>query len=283
MASLSRTASLESAASSQTSQADNGENLKQKPHTLASATSLDYPKQARPLGINLRTPSHSLLSSSPSSSSLNRKGRFADTGTTGIDIGRASISMPPPTNKSSAVYRPSINRRPSATVLNNENRMNRASMDSALSSKSGNESTVLDDVEGTPNQGGSQGALTEPTATLTVPEASLRPPSDTDGSSNRLSLSSLYSLGSAIYSGANGPASAPQSTASSNAGSVKSTPMEQPNTHSASLSPIRSSLRGEVPSSATTATDIVTVVANTQLQHTGCDAKLSCSLPYIPC
>lgn len=283
MASLSRTTSLESAASSQTSQADNGDNLKQKPYILASTTSLDYPKEGRPLGIKSRTPSHSLLSSSPSSSSLNRKGRFADAGTTGVDIGRASISMPPPTNKSSAVYRPSNDRRPSATLPNNENRINRAGMDSALSSKSGNESIVLDDVERTPNQGGSQGALTEPTATLTLPEASLKPPSDIDGSSNRLSLSSLYSLGSAVYNGANGPASAPQSTASSNAGSVKSTPMEQPNTHFAPLSPTRSSLRGEVPSSATTATDIVTVVANTQLQHTGWDAKLTCSLPCVAC
>ena len=268
--SLSRTTSLESATSSQTSQTDNGDELKQRTeHSLSNS-----PNEGRPFGIKSRTPSHSLLSSSPSSSSLNRKGRFADAGTSGVNVGRASISMPPPATKPSSVYRPSNNRYPSANVTSIENGSNRGSIDIAPSSKSSNESAIIDDMERTPQHSTNAGGPSEPPVSLTLPEPDLKPPSDTDGNSNRLSFSSsLYSLGSAIYSSTTGAASAPQSTASSNAGSVKNTPMEQRNPQSAPLSPTKSSLRGEVSGSATTATDFVSVTANAQLQHSGQTAR----------
>ena len=236
------------------------------------APSLDAAKGTRPVGIKTRTPSHSLLSSSPSTSTFNRKSRFADIGTTGSNIGRASISMPPPATTPSFTYRPSTSRRPSATLLGNEKANNRISMESTRSTKPGNEMVELEDVEKTPNQS-TQGAPLDPSVSLSLPEPSLKPPSsDTDGSSNRLSFS-LYSLGSAIYNGATGAASAPQSTASSNAGSIKSNPLEQHGSNSAPLSPSKGSLKGEMPSSATTATDPVSVTANAQLQHTGLLSK----------
>ena len=128
---------------------------------------------------------------------------------------------------------------------------------------------VLDDVEKTPNQSSSHGGLSELSASLALPEPRLKPPSDTDGNGNRLSLSSLYSLGSAVDSGTTGAASAPQSNASSNAGSVKSTALDHNLPNSAPLSPTRTSFRGEVPASATTATDAGCVISNAQLQHTG--------------
>ena len=269
MTSLSRTTSLESATSSQASQTDNGDSEKQKASRVANTPSSGSPKEGRPLGIKSRTPSHSLLSSSPSASSVNRKGRFADAGTTGADIGRASISMPPPSAKPSSIYRPLNARRPSTTFTGIENGSLKTGMENISLDRIGQELAMPDDVEKTPNQSGSHGGPSELSASLALPEPGLKPPSDTDGSSNRLSFSSLYSLGSAIYSGTPGAASAPQSTASSNAGSVKSTPLDHNLPNSAPLSPTRTSFRGEVPSSATTATDAVCVIANAQLQHTG--------------
>ncbi|KAL8826876.1 MAG: hypothetical protein Q9191_003527 [Dirinaria sp. TL-2023a] len=270
MVSLSRTASLESAASSEVSQTTTADTEPQK--SLTDVANEDTPSDAakgtRPVGVKTRTPSHTLLSSSPSTSTINRKSRFADIGTT-TNIGRASISMPPPATTPSFTYRPSTSRRPSATLLGNEKPITRASMESTRPVRPGNEILEPEDVEKTPSQS-THGAPLEPSTSLSLPEPSLKPPSsDTDGSSNRLSFSSLYSLGSAIYNGATGAVSAPQSTASSNAGSIKSNPLEQHGSNSAPLSPSKSSLKGETPSSATTATDPVSVTANAQLQHTG--------------
>ena len=101
-------------------------------------------------------------------------------------------------------------------------------------------------------------------------DSSLKPP--TAGSSragDRLSFSSLYSLGSAIYNSATIPKSAPQSTASSNAGSVKSGLSEpQFPIASTTLSPSLGSSKGEATvSSATTATDPVLATANGEPTH----------------
>lgn len=283
MTSPSRTISQESGASSPIFQTDNGESSDQKTTDGTKTPSPHSPKESRPLGIKSRTPSHSLLSSSPSSSSLNRKGRFADAGTTGLNVGRASLSMPPPATKPSSIYRPSSTRYPSTTLAANEQGSNRASIDSAPSSKSGNESAIVDDTERAPPQSSLPEASSEPSPPLILREADLKPPSDTDGSSNRLSFSSLYSFGSAIYNGTTGPISAPQSLASSNAGSVKGPPMEHRNPHSAPLSPTKSSLKDEVSSTATTATYPISATANAQLQPTGQNTQQYIGSSLVTC
>lgn len=271
MAPLSRTASVESATSLQASQAvavDNGKSSLSTVDGVLNAS--DASREPRPGGVKTRTLSHSLLSTSPSISAVNRKSRFADAGTTGASIGRASISMPPPATKPPFTYRPSTSRRPSSSLLIGEKPIHRKGMQDTPSAHSGNAMGEAEDVEKTPNQS-TPGMPHEPSAPLVLPEASLRPPgSDTDGSSNRLSLSSLHSLGSVIYNGVTGSAaSAPQSTASSNAGSVRSNTVDLHGSNSAPLSPSKSSMKGETPSSATTATHAVSVTANTQLEHTG--------------
>ncbi len=87
------------------------------------------------------------------------------------------------------------------------------------------------------------------------------PGADVEG--NRLSFSSLYSVGSAIYSGATGGSSV-QSIASSNAGSIHG----QPSKSSLPMSPTLGTAKGEA-SSATTATDPVSVTANSHSPHSG--------------
>ncbi|KAL8702467.1 MAG: hypothetical protein Q9201_004372 [Fulgogasparrea decipioides] len=84
-----------------------------------------------------------------------------------------------------------------------------------------------------------------------------------DAEADRLSFSSVYSLGSAIYSGTIGSHSAPPSAASSHAGSVKSGNFDPT---SVPLSPTRSSLRSDFSAATTTATDPVSVTANAHTQ-----------------
>ena len=135
---------------------------------------------------------------------------------------------------------------------------------------------VQDDLEKTPSI---QGAEWRPAptsyASLTPPDSALRPPkpSSVDSESNRLSFSSLYSLGSAIYSGATGGMSGPQSAASSNAGSVKSGAVEQP--YAVSTGIIGSSLgsnRGDATSVPTTATDPISVTTSSHTHNSGSGA-----------
>ncbi|KAL8725240.1 MAG: hypothetical protein Q9166_007479 [cf. Caloplaca sp. 2 TL-2023] len=98
-----------------------------------------------------------------------------------------------------------------------------------------------------------------PDSTLKLPPSSAA--SDSEG--NRLSLSSLYSLGSAIYNGTVGAQSAPPSVTSSNTGSVKSGAFDST---AAPLSPTRASIRSDLSASVTTATDPVSVTANAHTQ-----------------
>ncbi len=146
-------------------------------------------------------------------------------------------------------------------------------MEGLLEKTTENDSIGSDDLEKTPSVAGQQPHLGPESYTpLSLPDSSLRPPHATvsipDIEGNRLSFSSLYSLGSAIYSGATGGSSAPPSAASSNAGSVRSGAFDgSTTTNTVPLSPSLSSARGEALSSATTATDPVSVVANTTTQH----------------
>ncbi|KAG7002017.1 hypothetical protein G7Y79_00029g063130 [Physcia stellaris] len=172
--------------------------------------------------------------------------------------------MPPPATKPSSTFRPSTSRRPSAGFPNIESGP-LADID-VNAKKAKDDSAVLDDAEKTPLQSGSEGKSTA--EQLTLPEASLKPSApDTESVGNRLSFSSLYSLGSALCGGATATASAPQSTASSNAGSVKGAPLAQTGSSTVPVSPTKGFVKGDVPSAPTTAADPVSVTANAQLHH----------------
>lgn len=268
MASLSRTTSRESAVSSSTPEMSSGEIGRQETAPDPTSPSANDPSDSSKgpsTGAKPRTPSHSLLTNSASSTTTNRKSRVADVGTVGGNVNRASISMPPPTTKPSSTYRPSTSRRPSSIVSGNENHPLSAHVDMSAN-ETMDDSAILDDAEKTPIQSGSEGKSPEQ---LVLPEASLKPPgSDTESTSNRLSFSSLYSLGSAIYNGATGATSAPQSTASSNAGSVKGASLEQHGSATVPVSPTKGFIKGDAPSVPTTATNLVSVTANAQLHHT---------------
>ena len=115
------------------------------------------------------------------------------------------------------------------------------------------------------------GIQPEPQSPSKLSDLGLKPPAPASNKpGDRLSLSSLYSIGSAIYDKATG-SSAPPSAASSNAGSMKSGVLEQP-----SLTPLSPPLSGfaksEATSMATTATDPISVIANSQSHHQGLTA-----------
>ena len=135
-----------------------------------------------------------------------------------------------------------------------------------------NDSFEAVDLEKTPSVVGQQPhPASEPYTPLALPDSSLRPShsstSNPDIEGNRLSYSSLYSLGSAIYSGATGGSSAPPSAASSNAGSVRNGALDGSTASYVPLSPSSGSARGEASASATTATDPVSVATNSTVQH----------------
>ena len=217
-----------------------------------------------------RTPSHSLLSSSPNGATSNRKSRFADTGTVGGHVGRASLSMPPPATKPSSIYRPATARLPSNLGIN------------TAAGETGSEVDGIKDAEFLSDYG----AVAELQRTVSVPGLqddiaveSQSPPKLSDiglkpsapalnKPGDRLSFSSLYSLGSAIYDKATGQPSAPPSAASSKAGSVKGGPVEQ-QTSTPLSPPLSGSSKSEAISAATTATDPISVVANAQPVHQG--------------
>ncbi|KAF2843320.1 hypothetical protein M501DRAFT_994216 [Patellaria atrata CBS 101060] len=172
-----------------------------------------------------------------SSSASSRKGRSADPETnTSTNIERASLSMPPPASK--AIPRQYPSRRPS-----------KASDSSLLSSsvaELGYEDTVatfaIDEADITPTLGGVRSSRdsSQSLAGLILPEGLVKTSraSQVETESNRMSFSSLYSLGSAIYNGARGTAT---SGPSSVAGSESETRIEGPTTATTSLSVTTSS------------------------------------------
>lgn len=226
----------------------------------------DAKDSTRPLAATGRVPSHSLLPASQYAAVPSRKSRFADIGTVGGNIGRASISMPPPTTKPSSIYRPCTVRRPTVTQNAMENRDGSNSLDGATEEKaigSGNETEELK------RTASAQSVLVSvPQSPSGFSDTGLRSAASTlDKPGDRLSFSSLYSIGSAIYNGATGITSAPQSTASSTAGSMRS--LEHSTPTATPISPSLGSAKSEAASSATTATDPVSVIANSQASHQG--------------
>ena len=273
MATLSRTTSCESATSYQRSPAGSIEFDRQERAAITdvavTTSPTSNPRPGPSLASTGRVPSHSLLSSQ-NAAVPNRKSRFADVGTTGYNVGRASISMPPPATKPSSIYKPSAVRRPSAMHHTGMDiKEVEAGIDGTIEEGVARDSTGLDEIERTISLSGSQRTSASdqqiPSAVL---DASLKPQTpNLTKPGDRLSFSSLYSLGSAIYNGATGVASTPQSTASSTAGSVKGLVAEMPpNTR---LSPTLGPGKGEAASNPTTATDPVSVIANSQPLHQG--------------
>ena len=274
MATLSRTTSCESATSNQRSPTgsidfDTQERAATDVSVTPSPTS--NPRPGPSLASTGRVPSHSLLSSQ-NAALPNRKSRFADVGTTGYNVGRASISMPPPATKPSSIYKPSAVRRPSAMQSTGMDiRENEVGIDGTIGEGVTRDSAGLDDIERTISLSCSQRtSASDQQVSSAVPDANLKPPTpNLTKPGDRLSFSSLYSLGSAIYNGATGIASAPQSTASSTAGSIKGTISEIPPPTPMHLSPTLGPGKGEAASNPTTATDPVSVIANSQPLHQG--------------
>ena len=238
-------------------------------------------KPAPSLASTGRVPSHSLLSAPNNAALQSRKSRFADVGTVGGNIGRASISMPPPVTKPSSIYRPASSRRPTNLPSAMDSREGDAGLDSTGEESAGGDAAALQDLEKTTSLPGSQGTFAPESSSPLVPlESSLKPPSASlNKPGDRLSFSSLYSLGSAIY-GAAGLSSAPQSAASSNAGSIKSATSEQPTP--TPISPSLGSAKAEAVASATTATDPISVTANSQPQHQGSKSLHSGRIRFEP-
>ena len=259
MSALSRTASLES-----TESASKIRDGSPKASSMTSASPTE-----RSLASTGRTLSHSLLSTSPSNAMPSRKSRFADAGPVGGNVSRASLSMPPPSTKPSSLHKQSHARHPSTTSPitessdidpdvdgTNDTRDERNPVESAAMEELQKSFSAVSHVSA-PETNVSEGS----DGNLKPPNAGLHHPGD------RLSFSSLYSLGSAIYNGATAPMSGPQSNASSNAGSIKSGLSEQPPPAPTPLSPSLGSGKGEAVSAATTATDPVLVIANSDTLH----------------
>lgn len=270
MSSLSRTTSNGSVASnhlSVTGSAD-GDTQEQSTDKSAPPSSTNASKPAPSLASTGRVPSHSLLSAPKNAALPSRKSRFADVGTIGGNIGRASISMPPPATKPSSIYRPASSRRPTNFSSTMDPREVETGLDGAIEESVVDDSAGLQVLEKTTSLPGSQGVPpSEPHSPLNPSESNLKPPSSgVNKPGDRLSFSSLVSLGSAIY-GATGLSSAPQSATSSTAGSVKSAASEQPTP--TPISPSLGSAKGETIAPATTATDPISVTANSQPQHQG--------------
>lgn len=281
MTSLSRTTSWESAGSHPNSPARSL--YTEQPNPTASSSNppsppiqTDSTRTVLPplLGRSSRSPSYSLLSNSSTLSLTNRKSRFADVGTSSGNVERASISMPPPTTKPQSSHNHSNSRRPSTVMAGNDQMAADVSVQGTSQSRFIDSSAPPDDLEKTPNVGGLRGPHdSESCAPLILPDSSLRPSnpsnSNVDSEGNRLSFSSLYSLGSGMYNGATGISSTVPSAASSNAGSVRSGIVDQPSPIPVPLSPSLGSTRSEALSSATTAMDPISVTANSVAQHQG--------------
>ena len=270
MAALFRTCSRESAAPRQASPDSLDGDVKDAVVAMSGPPSPSNAKAPRTLASSGRVPSHSLLSAANNAAVTTRKSRFADIGTSGGDIGRASISMPPPTNKPSSIYRPSGVRRPTGARSSMDSKDGQ--FDGAVDEKAREDAALPETLEKTTSS--SSIPVSEPHSPSAVSDSSLKPPGLLPTKAgDRLSFSSLYSLGSAIYNGTTGVTSPPQSTASSTAGSVKS--VEHATSAPIPISPALGSshgigsTKGEVSSPVTTATDLVSVPAYSQPLHQG--------------
>ncbi|KAL8682843.1 MAG: hypothetical protein Q9186_001172 [Xanthomendoza sp. 1 TL-2023] len=281
MASLSQSTNQENATSSSNAQfiaAAAGKDAipTDTPHPPNSPTAANKRPTPPPRS---RTSSHSLLHSALNAPVTSRKSRFVDAGTTSAGTDRASISMPPPSRKPSSTHKTSSRQFPLGVPMN----PGLGKEENAQGSKHGtgalDESVVAADQDKMPNI--QTLPASEPCSPL-ASDSTLKHPSTSaisDLEGNRLSLSSLYSLGSAIYNGTVSAHSASPSAASSNAGSVKSGTFDL---NAAPLSPTRMSIRSDLSASVTTATDPVSVTANAHTQTQGALSTLKDKPSSLP-
>lgn len=216
--------------------------------------------------IKSRNTPHSLLSPSTVSSTASRKGRSAEADTRDGDVARANISMPPSTTKPSAIYKSSQARRPSALTQTS----GASTMDGAIARSTAG-SPVLTDSERMPILAGAEESHGpgSPQRPADIDLAARSPRSSGTGSdveNHRLSISSIYSLGSTTYNGVGG--SAPPSTAGSQTGSVKGYTEKAIPTSAPAVAAIGGS-RADITSIATTATDPVSVTTISTAQYPG--------------
>ena len=140
-----------------------------------------------------------------------RKGRSSEPNKTGRNVERASISMPPPASKSAARQFPS--RRLSKT--SDSSIVSAGVLQENLGTDTSRNGSAVDETDTTPTLEGSHSKSVSSAHTLMLPDTALRQAkSEGDTESNRMSFSSLYSLGSAIYNGTRGKSS-PSSVADS--------------------------------------------------------------------
>ena len=238
----------------------------------ASGTSTPHPqglqeavRSDRSIGTANRPPSHSLMGTATSNASSSRKSRFADVGTVGGSVERASLSMPPPATKPSSIYRPAASRQPNSLTSVSNPGSGVSGMDNARESATSSGLYTPEDSQNTGDLQSRVDATSEPLTPSRSAESNLKPPYPGNGkTSDRRSFSSLYSAGSGIFDKPSIP-SAPQSAASSSAGSIKGSSIDQP--ISSSLSPPQVPVKGEITSNATTATDPISVTANSKPLH----------------
>lgn len=150
-------------------------------------------------GESVRSWKHGL--SSASSASLSRKGRGSIPDVTSGDVERASISMPPPASYPAGRSLP--NRTPSKDFIHAPPPLPPTPEQAQCAS----ENAVEDGTEVTPTLEGAQGERRESTTQLPGPAALGLRPTDEDTESNRMSFSSLYSLGSQVIGNIRGTAS----------------------------------------------------------------------------
>ncbi|KAF2865897.1 histidine phosphatase superfamily-domain-containing protein [Massariosphaeria phaeospora] len=174
-----------------------------------------------------------LLASGSSSTSASRKARSSEPETGGANVERASVSMPPPASKAIARQFPP-SRRPS-----------KASDSSIVDLRNGPAGDEADTA--TPSLEASRGASLA-YASLALPDTGYRDRpsrSEPDAESNRMSFSSLYSIGSAIYTGTRGH-SGPSSVAGSSEPEGKMDATHGTTTATSSLSVTTASQNGSL-------------------------------------
>ena len=177
----------------------------------------------------------SLLAAGNGSSPASRKARSSEPETEGGIVERSSVSMPPPASKSMAM-RQFPSRRPSkASDSNNAGVFGLFETSGAPSSRhfhSSNPSTstgsgsAIDETDITPTlepsrHGSIAAGLTH--LPLALPDTAYRSKSDPETESNRMSFSSLYSLGSVIMNNARGLSGPSSVTGSEPEGTVHRT------------------------------------------------------------
>ena len=244
-------------------------------YSPVSPSKQDANRGERPIGTANRQTSHSLLLNSPNSSSSNRKSRFADPGMVGGNVERASLSMPPPATRPSSIYRPAASRQPHSQT-------NTFNVIENTSGPAMGLDGCRDQADSTPHEELPKAEIVpEPQSPSKVSDSSnLKPPSVLTKPGDRRSFTSLYSSGLPIYDKNSGMSSGPQSAASSSAGSIKGANLDFQSP--TSLSPPVGSSKADIVSSATTATDPISVTAISKSEHQGLHhPSLICIKTYI--